>query len=367
MKLTVGITGSRGLLGWHTSVYLKTLPGIELELADRKVFENPILLEVFARKCDVIFHCAGMNRGVDAEIAATNVSLTRALIAALNKTKTTKHVIFSSSTHIARESSYGKSKRECATLLEAWARISNALFTNLILPNIFGERGKPFYNSVVSTFCYQVSVGEAPKVFEDVQLEQIHAQSVARIFWDIVQTKQAGEVWVPGRKTSVVGLLDKIRDFHRNYISDIFPDVRDEFDRDLFNTYRSYLYPSHYPRALTLNSDARGSLFESVKTFNGGQTFLSTTLPGITRGNHFHTRKIERFLVVKGMAQICIRRVLSEEVNIFDVSGAKPSFVDIPTLHTHNITNIGNDELITLFWTHEFYDPLASDTTMEQV
>jgi UDP-2-acetamido-2,6-beta-L-arabino-hexul-4-ose reductase len=367
MSLIVGVTGAEGLIGWQTAVFLKTIPDVELKLATRVTFNEELQLEAFVKSCDVIFHFAGMNRGSDTEVAQTNIALIKTLIAALEKVGSTAHLIFSSSTHIKRETLYGQSKRECAALLEAWALRAGALFTNMVLPNVFGERGKPFYNSVVSTFCHQIALGETPTVHQDAQLEQIHAQAVARAFWDVVQNKQSGEVWLAGQQISVLSLLEKIRGFQELYALHIIPDVRNDFDRDLFNTYRSYLYPSQYPRALTLHSDYRGSLFESVKTLNGGQTFLSTTKSGITRGNHYHTRKVERFLVVSGEAEIRVRRVFDAKVQVLEVSGTQPSYVDIPTLHTHNITNVGSGELITLFWTHEFYNPSAPDTMMELV
>jgi len=367
MSLVVGVTGAEGLIGWQTVVFFKTLPDVALKFATRATFANRLELEDFVRQCDVVFHFAGMNRGSDTEVAQTNITLTKTLISALERVGSTAHLVFSNSTHIKRETLYSQSKRECAALLDVWATKAGALFTNMVLPNVFGERGKPFYNSVVSTFCHQIALGEVPMVHEDAQLEQIHAQGVARAFWDVVQRRQSGEIWLAGQKISVLGLLSKIRDFQQLYASDIIPDMRNNFDRDLFNTYRSYLYPNQYPRALTLHSDNRGSLFESVKTLNGGQTFLSTTKSGVTRGNHFHTRKIERFLVVSGEAEIRVRRVMNSETQIFKVSGIQPSYVDIPTLHTHNITNVGSSELITLFWTHEFYNPNAPDTTMELV
>lgn len=367
MSYIVGVTGAEGLIGWQTAVFLKTLPDVGLKFATRATFSDGIQLQGFVEQCDVIFHFAGMSRGSDTEVAQINITLTRTLISALEKVGSTAHLIFSSSTHIKRQTSYGQSKSECTALFEAWAAKVGALFTNMILPNVFGERGKPFYNSVVSTFCHQVVLGETPTVHEDAPLEQIHAQGVARAFWNVVQNKQLGEVWVSGQQISVLGLVEKIRGFHELYTSHIIPDLRNDFDRDLFNTYRSYHYPQRYPRALTLHTDNRGALFESVKTLNGGQTFLSTTKSGITRGNHFHTRKVERFLVVSGEAEIGIRRVFSSETEVFKVSGTHPSYVDIPTLHTHNITNVGSSELITLFWTHEFYDPSAPDTIRELV
>lgn len=366
-RFTVGVTGYRGLLGWQALGFLKSLPNVVIKFADRDAFADAQELEDFVKDCDSIWHFAGMNRGDESEVAQTNLSLTTQLIAALERTESKAHVLFSNSTHIARDTVYGQSKRECAVLLSDWALRAGGLFSNIILPNVFGEAGKPFYNSVVSTFCFQVARGEQTVVHQDAELEQVHAQVVARAFWDAVGEKRQGDFWLPGRKISVLGLLERIRGFHALYGSHIFPDVRDDFDRDLFNTYRSYLYPDRYPTQLTLHTDARGSLFEAVKTYNGGQTFLSTTKPGITRGNHYHTRKIERFLVISGEAEIKIRRIFDGEVKVFAVSGKQPSYVDIPTLHTHNITNTGPNELVTLFWTHEFFDPESSDTIMEQV
>ncbi len=367
MSLTIGITGAQGLLGWHTAVFLRTLPEVSVLLADRKVFDDSVALEQLVSQCDIIFHCAGMNRGSDAEVAKTNFFLTQALINVLDMHQHTPHVVFANSIHADRDTVYGRSKRECALLFKDWALRSGSLFTNLILPNVFGESGKPFYNSVVSTFCYQVAFGETPTVHQDIQLEQIHAQTVSQTFWDLVLHKHGGDVRLQGQKVSVLGLLEMIRGFHDLYRNHIIPDVRNDFDCDLFNTYRSYLYPNIFPRLLTPHADLRGSLFEAVKTLNGGQTFLSTTKPGITRGNHFHIRKIERFLVISGEAKIQVRRVLDSKIENFNVSSDQPCYVDIPTLHTHNITNTGSSELITLFWAHEFYRPEMPDTVTDLV
>ena len=136
---------------------------------------------------------------------------------------------------------------------------------------------------------------------------------------------------------------------------------------DFFNTYRSYLYPDHYPVPLNLRTDARGGLFEAVKSHQGGQTFLSTTHPGVTRGRHYHHHKVERFLVVSGQAEIRIRRLFGDEVRVFKVNGAEPCFIDMPTFHTHEITNVGDTDLLTLFWSHEIFDPSNPDTYSEPV
>jgi UDP-2-acetamido-2,6-beta-L-arabino-hexul-4-ose reductase len=151
------------------------------------------------------------------------------------------------------------------------------------------------------------------------------------------------------------------------YQAMVMPPLESALDVRLFNTLRSYLFPAHYPVALTLHIDARGSLFEVVKSNSGGQVFMSTTHPGITRGNHFHTRKVERFLVASGEADIRLRKLFSDEVICFKVRGDAPSYVDIPTFYTHHITNTGQSELVTLFWANEIFDSVDPDTFPERV
>jgi len=162
-------------------------------------------------------------------------------------------------------------------------------------------------------------------------------------------------------------LLDRLSAFDQNYRGQLIPDVREPIDLYLFNTYRSYLFPHHYPVDLQLHEDMRGGLFEAIKSYNGGQCFLSTTKPGITRGNHYHTAKIERFLVVGGNGLIRIRKLFSEDISEFEVAGDRPQYIDIPTLHTHNITNVGESDMTTLFWSHEIFDPESPDTFPEPV
>lgn len=365
--LNVVVTGAGGLLGRHVQVYLMGRTGMKIQAVTRDVFQTMGALEAALAQADAVIHLAGMNRGDEQEVARTNLSLTQRLIEALDQTNSQAHVLFSSSTHIERDTPYGRSKREAAALLRAWSIRTGARFSNVILPGVFGEGGKPFYNSVVSTFCYQLAQGETPVPHGDAPIEQIHAQAVARVFEQLILDRHSGDYRVAGESMTVFGLLEILQGMHDLYRQHIVPDLREDYRRDLFNTYRSYLYPHHYPVALTLHADARGSLFEAIKSPNGGQSFLSTTHPGITRGNHYHTRKVERFLVVRGEAEIRLRHVLSSDVQQFRVSGTQPSYVDIPTLHTHNITNIGQDELLTLFWTHELFDPQHPDTVPQAV
>ncbi|WP_022803008.1 polysaccharide biosynthesis C-terminal domain-containing protein [Deinococcus ficus] len=362
--MRVAVTGARGMLGTHLRAYLRSFDDVEVVPVGREEFSGDLAGAL--RGCDVVFHLAGLNRGDEQEVARTNVALTERLITALEEAGSHAHVLFSSSTHVERDTPYGQSKRRAAELLQAWAERSGGRFTNVVLPGVFGEGGKPFYNSVVATFCHQLALNEEPTA-NDGETEQIHAQEASRRLWHLVREGETGTMRVEGRKLTVRDLLTTLQEMRETYAEHIIPDISDSFRRDLFNMYRSFLYPWHYPVPLTLHTDPRGSLFEAIKSPSGGQAFMSTTHSGITRGNHFHTRKVERFLVSGGEAEIRLRHIFRDEVQTYRVSGEQPSYVDIPTLHTHNITNVGDGTLLTLFWTNELFDPNDPDQVPELV
>ena len=363
----IGVTGVDGMIGWHVRAFYKSDEDVRIVPARRETFESDEELAAFVGQCDAIIHLAGQNRGDDEEVAAVNAGLAKSLVTACEKTGSKPHIVFSSSTHIYRDTVYGKSKLEATRIFTGWAERSGAVFTNMVLPHVFGEFGRPFYNSVVHTFCHQLAAGEEPKIIVDGDLELLHAEQVAAEASRVIREGAAGDVRMEGVKMKTSELLEKLREFDRLYRGGIIPDVRESMDLYLFNSYRSRLYPDFYPVELKLHTDDRGSLFEAVKSDNGGQSFVSTTRPGITRGNHYHTKKIERFLVVKGEASIKIRRLFSDSVEEFVVSGDSPRYVDMPTFYTHNITNVGNGELLTLFWAHEIFDPQNPDTIYEPV
>ena len=371
MKL--GITGAAGLLGYHLRARLHAQGNKDVRLADRATFADAQALEAFVHGLDGIVHFAGMNRGGDTEVARTNVALALSLVTALQRTGARPALVYANSIHVDRDTAYGRSKRAAAEILEAWAQGKNgekgadAPFCDLRLPNVFGEFGRPFYNSVVSTFCQQIAVGETPQIQIDAIMDLMHAQDVARRVLDALSRGERGCVRVPGTPLSVSALLEKLRALHGAYMAQIVPALCEPLDVQLFNTLRSYLFPKHYPVSLKLHSDPRGSLFEVIKSGNGGQVFMSTTRPGVTRGNHFHTRKVERFLVAGGEADISLRKLFTNEVTTFRVRGSEPCYIDMPTFHTHNITNTGLSELTTLFWTNEIFDPADTDTYPEMV
>lgn len=370
--MKVGITGASGLIGWHLYCLLKSNPAFQPVLASRETFQNSENLDHFVRQCDALVHLAAVNRGSDHEVESINLSLTQKLIDSLERTRHKPHLLYSSSIHANTDSLYGRTKRACGDMFLKWSQAANARYTSLVFPHVFGERGKPFHNSVVSTFCHQVANQVVPTVNSDSQLELLHAQTastelIREILSPTNESSLFREIRPAGKKISVSQLLREIESIAQTYRKGIIPDLRVPFALDLFNTYRSYLFPAHALTTLQLHSDDRGDLFEAVKSDMGGQCFVSTTKPGISRGNHFHLKKLERFLVTSGEAIIRIRRVGYTDVMEFPVSGSKPQFIDIPTLHTHNITNVGQTNLTTLFWSHEIFDPENPDTFREIV
>jgi UDP-2-acetamido-2,6-beta-L-arabino-hexul-4-ose reductase len=360
--IRIGITGAAGFLGWHLRTFLLPDAGVEVVTAGRETFQSARRLQEFAGTVDAIVHLAGANRGDDAAVRETNVALAKQLTAACTAAGRAPHIVFANTTHHTRDSAYGTSKRMAAEVLAAWSMQSRAVFTNLIIPHVFGEGCRPRYNSAIATFCHQLAHGEQPRIIEDGELELIHAQCVAEHIKSVIDTEAGGEVRLQGNPIRVSEVLAKLQGMADSYAAQIIPALESPFDLDLFNSYRWYLFPQHFPVDLAPKRDARGSLFEAVKSLRGGQCFISMTQPGITRGNHYHRHKLERFLVLQGDALIRVRPLLGEKISEFRVSGRHPQYVDIPTLHTHNITNTGPTELTTLFWAHDIFDAAHPDT-----
>jgi UDP-2-acetamido-2,6-beta-L-arabino-hexul-4-ose reductase len=374
--LKVGITGQAGFVGTHLFNYLNLKKDniITVPFMD-SYFGSSELLNKFVSECDVIVHLAAMNRHGDPQVIYdTNIKLVNQLISAMELTKSAPHVLFSSSTQEERDNLYGKSKYDGRILLKSWAERNNARFTGFVIPNVFGPFGNPYYNSVIATFCHQLTHGEEPKIMVDSNLQLIYVGELVELLYkkmiDPVTGSDDAEFKVKHTsEDKVSNILLTLEKFKKEYFdSHFFPELNDRFEVNLFNTFRSYIdQKSYWPVLLKKNTDNRGSFIETIKTSLGGQFSFSTTVPGITRGNHFHTRKIERFIVIKGQATIEFRRIGSSEVLRFELSGENPSFVDMPVWYSHNITNVGSEELITLFWINEFYDPGDPDTFFESV
>lgn len=365
--MKIGITGATGQIGWHLRCHLAAHKEENIVCANRETFADSGALDRFVSGLDVLIHLAGVNRGPEDEVEQVNCLLADRLVESLKRTGSKPHLVFSSSIHQAHHAAYGKAKRYCSERFRNWAEETGAGFANVILPHVFGEHGRPFYNSVVHTFCHQLAHNDAPVIERDGTLNLVHAQAAARELFRAGREKLTGDLEVPGEPMKVSELKDLLTRLGSEYEQNIIPDLRDPLTLALFNTYRSYLYPKHFPLDLKRHSDERGDLFELVKELNGGQVYVSTTKPGITRGNHFHSRKFERFIVLQGKASIRLRRMFTGEVLEFIVDGSHPQVLDIPTLHAHNLTNIGQTELLTLFWSHEIFDPATPDTIRAEV
>ena len=377
--LKIGITGQAGFMGTHLFNYLGLQQGIERIPFEDDYFSNHQQLQNWLQQCDVIVHLAAMNRHGDPQVIYdTNIRLVKTLIDALEKTNSKPHLLFSSSTQEARDNLYGKSKKEGRALLEQWAMQNDARFTGFIIPNVFGPFGNPYYNSVVATFCHQLTHGETPEIHVDGELKLIYIDELIKEIFDHIAAMShdktvgaiADEVPVPHTSIHKVSeVLALLESYKENYFEKgVFPDLTNAFERNLFNTFVCYIdIKNHFPVNLTLHTDNRGSFVETVKLESGGQVSFSTTKHGITRGNHFHTRKAERFAVIKGKARIQLRKIGTDKVLNFELDGNQPAFVDMPIWYTHNIKNIGDENLYTIFWINEFFIPDDPDTFYKQV
>ncbi len=369
----IGITGQNGFVGYHLYNTLKINPE-EFALIDfqREFIDDADQLDAFVTQCDVIVHLAALNRHNDPEtIYSTNTGLVHSLVDSLNRTGSTAHVIISSSTQEERDNLYGKSKREGREILASWSATAGGKLTGMLIPNVYGPFGNPFYNSVVATFCHQVARGETPKIDVDGQLKLIYVgELIAEIIDAIRLEKNEHRLEVKhtaeAKVSEILEILNHFRDLYQE--KGEMPVIKTAFEHNLFNTYRTYMdIGSYFPRKFVQHTDNRGAFVEIIRLGIGGQVSFSTTVPGITRGDHFHTRKIERFAVIKGKALIQLRRIGTTEVHNFHLDGTEPAYVDMPVWYTHNISNIGDEVLYTIFWINEPYNPADPDTWLEKV
>lgn len=369
MRLRVGITGQAGFVGTHLFNHLGLRPDeFERIPFEDCWFEDMSRLRKFVGECDVIVHLAAMNRCESDEVLYdTNIRLCRSLVEAMEAEHAAPHVMFSSSTQEERDNAYGRSKREGREMLERWAEKNGAVFTGLVVPNVYGEFARPGYNTFIATFAHRLIAGQEPVVMVDSEVKLIYVASLCRFILSQFGERGVRRVEVPwDMERKVSDILEIFRSFkHLYYEQGIIPELKGGDEVNLFNTFRSYITPRSIESVQHV--DARGVFVETVKTAIGGQISFSTTVPGITRGNHYHTRKIERFTVIKGRALIQLRKIGSDEVFEFEIDGSRPAAVDMPVWYTHNIKNIGNDELCTQFWINEWYDPADSDTYFEEI
>ena len=361
--MKVLLTGASGFLGWHTRLRLHALTDHEVVPVSRANWSE---LPRLVAGADAVIHIAGVNRGDDGEVKTGNVRLAEDVAAALTAGSGPIDVVYADSIQAGNGSPYGTGKASAAEILHHATRSQGGRFSDVLLPNLFGEHGRPRYNSFVATFIDATIRGDTPTI-NDNQVMLLSAQGAADAL--IGALHGIGDTQPTGETHGVQEVWDLLQEFHPIYPeTGEFPDLSTDFRIDLFNAYRAALFPVGYPIALTPHSDPRGSFVETVRCRGGeGQTSFSTTVPGITRGEHYHLRKIERFAVIAGQARIRLRKMFTDDVLDFDVHGDKPMAIDMPIGWVHNITNTGEETLLTQFWAHELFRPDAPDTFPETV
>jgi UDP-2-acetamido-2,6-beta-L-arabino-hexul-4-ose reductase len=365
----IAVTGLDGFVGWHVRCAARARWGGDLVGLGINEFADSALLDAGLADVDAVIHLAGVNRAADpTEVEQTNPWLAEQLVASLRRLGRTVPVIYGSSIHSLGDSVFGVAKRKAAAILTAWGAEVGAPVADVLMPNLFGEHGLPNYNSVVATFCHTIAGGGSPSVVDDKELPLLHVGDAADRLLDLAASPESRQVLLEGRPTWVSDLAARLTAIATDYRSGRLPDLSDCFTKQLFNTYRSATFPGHFPIHPQPAEDPRGRLVEAVKGLGGqAQVFYSSTNPGFTRGQHWHRHKVERFLVLSGTGTMRLRRLFTDEVVEFPVSGDRPAIVDMPTFWAHSITNTGDEPMVTLFFADELFDPANPDTIPEEV
>lgn len=366
------VTGAAGFIGKNLCATLEQDKEIEILRFDRKGTLNE--LAAYVKKAEFVFHLAGINRPKnEAEFDEGNRGLTQELLDILAEGGKRTPVAMTSSIQAELDNAYGKSKKASEEALFAWSENSGNPAYVYRLPNVFGKWSRPEYNSVVATFCHNIANGLPIKINESAtELELVYIDDVVK---ELVAAMNGsanfeddGYCYVKRKfKTSLQELAETIYSFVDARDQLVVPNLEGYFERFLYATFTSFYSPDNFGYELKMRYDERGWLAEFIKSSQFGQIFISRTKPGITRGNHWHNTKIEKFLVIDGEAEINFRRVNSEEVIKYQVSGKQLKVIDIPAGYTHSITNTGSNDLVTLFWADEIFNPEDSDTYFLEV
>ena len=363
---TILVTGAAGFIGSHVCLALRRSGLAEvIEFTSlNQVSELPAMLSI----ADAVIHLAGVNRPLnDSDFVAGNVGLTRVLCDYLASSGRRLPLVVSSSIQAERDNPYGRSKLAAEKALELYAETTGAPVLIFRLPNVFGKWTRANYNTVVATFCHNVS-RKLPVILSDpdAQLQLVYIDDVVKALIAAADLQMPGGASYP--KVTPIHEI-KLGDLHARIISfqadrekSMLPDLSDPLTKALYSTYLSFLPVDDFARAVDLKTDDRGWLFELVKSKAAGQIFVSKTRPGITRGNHYHDTKVEKFCVIQGKGVIRFRPVLGEEIIEYPVDDRVIKLVDIPPGLTHSIENTGEGEMITLFWANEIFDPSRPDT-----
>ena len=367
--MNVLVTGSKGFVGRNLCAVLRTMESVWVLEFD---CENSLLeLEDMLGEAEVVFHLAGVNRPKDElEFTTGNVGLTEQICRKLECMGRRPKIILASSIQAELDNPYGISKLRAEQTLKDFAENSDARAVVYRFKNLFGKWCRPNYNSVTATFCYNiahglpVSISDPDRSMELTYIDDVVTALVSEIPSGVGLT-ESGFVFGPdltAYSVTLGELAELINSFRESRETLVLPGFDCEFVRSLYATYLSYLDGDDFAYPLNIKSDDRGSLAEMMKSDAFGQIFVSRSKPGVTRGNHYHHTKTEKFMVLEGNAVIRFRQIDGVEVIEHRVSGKEFKVVDIPPGYTHHISNIGEGELVTLFWASEIFNSNHADT-----
>lgn len=369
MKILV--TGSKGFIGKNLIAELNNLGYTDIFHFNKETEWN--LLKKYTNECDFVFHLAGINRPEkEEEFMEGNADFTSQLLELLKKSNNKAPVLITSSIQAEQENPYGKSKRAGEELVFNYEKETGAKIYVYRLPNVFGKWSKPNYNTVVATYCYNVARNMDIQINNpDAQLTLCYIDDVIKEFASILNNQRSNEEEIRKitKEYSITlgDLAETIESFKKSRDDLIVPNMENELTKKLYSTYLSFLPEDDFSYNLKMNIDQRGSFTEFIKTPDRGQVSINISKPGITKGNHWHHTKNEKFLVVSGKGQIRFRKVGSDEVIEYNVTGEKLEVVDIPTGYTHSIVNTGETDLVTVMWANELFDQDNPDTYYVEV
>jgi UDP-2-acetamido-2,6-beta-L-arabino-hexul-4-ose reductase len=368
MKRAV-VTGAAGFIGRNLVLALRRRPGLEVRETD--VGTPAAELAAALASSDVVFHLAGINRPDDpAEFEPGNAGSVRTVVEILRRRDRPPVIIFSSSAQAVLDNPYGRSKKNAEDALLDYAAAAGAAVRIFRLPGVFGKWGRPDYNSVVATFCHNTARGLPIRISDPGrEIEIVHVDDVVAAFLAAAEGsgKARFECVEPVFRVTLGRLASLLQEFRESRATLRLHDLSDPFLRKLYATYMAYLPSGEFAYDLVRRTDPRGTLAELLKLDGRGQIFVSRTHPGITRGEHYHDLKFEKFVVVEGQAVIEFRHLATDETVSYPVSGTDFRVVDIPPGWTHAITNVGRGEMVVLFWSSEVFDPARADTYPAEV
>lgn len=369
MKILV--TGSKGFIGKNLISELKNRNYNDILSFDKDT--DISLLDQYAKQCEFVFHLAGVNRPKDVnEFIEGNYDFTTILLEKLKENNNHAPVLITSSIQAGQDNPYGKSKKAAEDVLFTYEKETGNKVFVYRLPNVFGKWCRPNYNSVVATFCNNIANDLKITINDpNVIMNLVYIDDVVSEFINALENKQNQidqYCFIPTVHTLTLGkIADIIRSFKKSRTSLEIPDMSNEFVKKLYSTYLSYLPDDSFSYPLKMNVDNRGSFTEFIRTPERGQVSVNISKPGITKGNHWHHTKNEKFLVVKGEGLIQFRRIDSNEIIEYYVSGNKLEVVDIPPGYTHNIINLGDSDMVTIMWANEAFNPNKPDTYFMEV